>query len=72
MSMLRSRITDLDHNTVLKSVRDLKEIQKGDIDKNGETQISVEMVESVYRENRPMGINITGAGTKSELMILIK
>ena len=72
MSILRSKITDLDQNTVLKSVTDLKEVQNSDFDKNEVTQISVEMGELVYRESGPMGIDSAGAGTDSELMILIK
>lgn len=67
MSMLRSKITDLDQNTVLQSVTDLKEVQNSDFDKNEETQNSVEMGESVYREN-----GSRGTGTDSELVILIK
>ena len=72
MSMLRSKITDLDQNTVIKSVTDFNKVQNSDFEKNDRTQISVEMGESVYRGNGPMGIDSKRAGTDSELMILIK
>jgi hypothetical protein len=78
MSMLRLKITDSDQNTVLNSITNptkntdsvLNEILNNNI--KNENGNGVEMRELVYNMSEDEGVNISGEGTDSKLMILVK
>jgi hypothetical protein len=78
MSMLRLKITDSDQNTVLDSIADptnntdSASNENLDINTKNEEEKDVEMRESVYNETEDEGVNISGQGTDSKLMILVK
>lgn len=72
MSMLRVKITDSDKNTVLNSIKNTDSVLSENLNKNAKIENNVEMRESVYNGGEDEGVNISGKGTDSKLMILVK
>ena len=78
MSMLRLKITDSDENTVFNSItnpmKNTDSLSTENLNKNpkNENENDVVMRESVYNMSEYDGVNISGQGTDSKLMILVK